>query len=454
MRHLIKPQLDLFFQWPNHQLGRELKKLSEILDRHPEFCDWVHTDLTEGKSSTGDTGMTSEQVLQAAIIKNIRKLSYGELSFNIVDSNSTRAFLMMIEGESYSSSCLQENISKVTEKTWERISRALVLDAKDLGFEDCKTVRIDSTVTDSHIGYPTDSKLLYDCIRIIDREFKRARKLSGKSSWRLTSISQVKAAKSLRYKINNSRSDHERFPHYKALLKMARSISSDQPALIVRIEKVWSKRGKDSKLWKPLEQLKNTEYFLGKVIYQTEKRVLKGQRVPPDKKVVSIFEPHTDIIVKDRRETQFGHKIFLSSGKSAMVLSCDIPRGNLRDSDMFLPELVSIEESYGVFPQKVSADGGFSSQDNVVMSKALGAKDVCFPKTCNMENTNMAKSSWVYKTLLNWRAGIEAVISFLKRCFGLSRANWSGFDGFKQYVRCGVASYNLVTLARLELSSA
>ena len=190
----------------------------------------------------------------------------------------------------------------------------------------------------------------------------------------------------------------------------------------------------------------------GPLTYQTEKRVLKNQPVPSGKKVVSIFEPHTDIIVKDRRDTQFGHKIFLTAGKSGMVLHCDIPQGNPGDSEMFLPTLNSLNENYGLFPQKVSSDGGFASQDNVAWGKAMGVKDVCFPKTCNMKITDMVKSSWVFKKLLNWRAGIEGVISFLKRCFGLSRATWKGLDGFKQYVRSAIASYNLVTLARHELS--
>lgn len=451
MRQLIKPQLDLFFQWPNHYLGRELKKISEILNRHAEFSQWVHVDLTEDKTSTGNTGMSAEQVLRAGVIKNIRKLSYQELAFNIADSKSTRAFMMLEADEKYSASCLQSTISKISEETWEGISKALVFDAKQQGFEDCKTVRIDSTVTDTHIEYPTDSKLLYDCIRVIDREFKRARVFACKRSWRLTSIGQVKTAKSLGYKINNSKTDEQRLPHYKKLLKLAKSIKSDLPSMIVKVEKVFEQK-KKWYLEKPLVQLKNVDFYLEKVIYQTEKRVIRGQTVPVSKKIVSIFEPHTDIIVKDRRETQFGHKIFLSTGKSGMVLHCDIPRGNLSDSEMFLPTLNSLKESYDIIPRKVSSDGGFASKENVAESKALGVKDVCFPKTCNMKITDMVKSSWVYKNLLNWRAGVEAVISFLKRCFGLSRATWSGFSGYKQYVRSGIASYNLVVLARLELS--
>lgn len=451
MRTSIKPQLDLFFQWPNHYLGRELKKISEILDRHPEFAQWVHVDLTEGKISTGSTGMSSEQVLRAAVIKQIRKLSYEELAFNIADSKSTRAFMMLKVDEKYGASCLQSTISRIREETWENISKALVFDGKELDFEDCKTVRVDSTVTDTHIEHPTDSKLLYDCIRVIDREFKRARSFSCKKSWRLTSMAQVKEAKSLRYKINNSKNGEQRQPHYRKLLKIAKSIKADLPSMIVKIEKVFEKK-KKWYLAKSLEQLKNVDFYLEKVIYQSEKRVIKNQKVPVHKKIVSIFEPHTDIIVKDRRETQFGHKIFLTTGKSGMVLHCDIPRGNPSDSDMFLPTLNSLKESYDVFPRKVSSDGGFASKENVTESKMMGAKDVCFPKTCNMKITDMVKSSWVYKNLLNWRAGVEAVISFLKRCFGLSRATWRGFDGYKQYIRSAIASYNLVVLARYELS--
>jgi IS5 family transposase len=156
--------------------------------------------------------------------------------------------------------------------------------------------------------------------------------------------------------------------------------------------------------------------------------------------------------VKDKRETQFGHKIFITSGASNMVLHCEIPRGNPSDSEMFMGTLKALKDSCGRFPLKVSADGGFASIANVEEAKKLGVRDICFPKKCNLEIEEMVKSEWVYKKLLNWRAGIEAVISFLKRCFGLSKANWKGFDGFKKCLRCGVASYNLLLLARHEMN--
>lgn len=450
MRIISKPQISLFFQWSEHKIGNELQQMSEILDRHPEFLAIAHNNLSKSKKNTGSIGMSSEQVLRAAIIKNIRGLSYEQLAFNIIDSNSTRSFLMMDIDESYSSSCLQENISQISEACWESISKALVVDAQNSGFENCKSVRIDSTVTDSNIEYPTDSKLLYDCIRVMDREFKKAREIANKSHWRLTSFQEVKLAKSLRYKINNSKNDEERLSPYKDLLKISKKLKKDLPGMIKKIEIEFNKLQIKS-LRKALDQLINVDNYLEKIIYQTEKRIIKNQPVPAYKKVVSIFEPHTDIIVKDKRETQFGHKIFITSGASNMVLHCEIPRGNPNDSEMFLGTLKAIEESYGRVPLKVSADGGFASIANVEDAKELGVRDICFPKKCNLEIEEMVKSEWVYTKLLNWRAGIEAVISFLKRCFGLSKANWEGFDGFKKYLRCGVASYNLLLLARHEM---
>ncbi len=451
MHPLRKPQMNLFFQWPDHKLGKELKKISEILDRHPEFVVWVHEDLVKDKAKTGNLGLSAEQVLRAAIIKNLRGLSYEKLAFNIIDSNSSRAFLMMDIDEKYSSSSLQDVISKISERTWEKISIDLVLDAKEQKIEDCKQVRVDSTVTDSNILYPTDSSLLYDCIRVINRNFQRLRKISGKKSWRFSTDKDVKIAKSLRYKINNGKNKDERLTPYSDLLKIAQRLSNDYPSILRKINKAVDKNKKNT-LVKYRTELLAIQPLLDKIIYQTHNRIIKDHSIPSKKKIVSIFEPHTDIIVKDRRETQFGHKVFITSGQSNMVLHCDIPSGNPADSEIFTGTLEALNESYGRYPLKVSADGGFASKKNVKDAKDSGVKDVCFPKKCNMKITEMVKSSWVYEKLLNWRAGIEAVISFLKRCFGMKVANWKGFDGFKKYIRNGVATFNLIILARHEMA--
>jgi len=182
--------------------------------------------------------------------------------------------------------------------------------------------------------------------------------------------------------------------------------------------------------------------------------VLKGEKVPASEKIVSFFEDHTDIIVKGRRDTEYGHKVFLSGGVSTMILGCLIVRGNPADSDQYRSLLEQHKERFGRMPRQVTADGGFASKDNLAFAKGNGVKDAVFAKKRGLSITDMAKSSWVYKKLRNFRAGIEAGISTLKRAFGLDRCTWSGWEGFKRYVWSSIVSYNLLVLARIKLASA
>ena len=83
----------------------------------------------------------------------------------------------------------------------------------------------------------------------------------------------------------------------------------------------------------------------------------------------------------------------------------------------------------------------------------MGVKDVCFSKRCGLKKEDMTKSVWVFEKLRNLRAGIEGVISVLKRAFGCFKANWKGYDGFQAYVQSSIAAYNLTLLARIHLNS-
>jgi IS5 family transposase len=201
-------------------------------------------------------------------------------------------------------------------------------------------------------------------------------------------------------------------------------------------------------------KLERAVRILGKVIDQTERRVFKGESVPASEKIVSFFEDHTDIIVKKRRDTQFGHKIFLTGGMSNLILDCLIAKGNPADSDQYIPMLERHKKTFSKVPRQVSADGGFASKDNLTAAKGMEIKDAVFAKKRGLSVIAMAKSSWVYKKLRNFRAGIEANISTLKRAFGLDRCTWKGWEGFKQYVWSSIFAYNLQVIARIKLETA
>ncbi len=188
------------------------------------------------------------------------------------------------------------------------------------------------------------------------------------------------------------------------------------------------------------------------VINQTERRVIKGEKVPASEKIVSIFETHTDIIIKDRRDTYYGHKVRLTGGKSILILDCVIVKGNPADTDLTEMMLDRQNDIYLRYPLKVAFDGGFASKENLAIAKAKDIKDVCFAKKRGLEEEDMCRSHYVYNRLRRFRAGIEAGISWLKRTFAFGRCNWKGLESFKKYVRATIVAANLLTIARKQMA--
>ena len=133
-----------------------------------------------------------------------------------------------------------------------------------------------------------------------------------------------------------------------------------------------------------------------------------------------------------------------------LVLDVVIEDGNPADTERFIPMLDRHIQHYGKVPRQVAADGGYASTDNLRQAKEKGVKDVAFHKKKGLKVEEMTKSHWVYRKLRNFRAGIEAGISYLKRSFGLGRCSWKGLAHFKSYVWASVVAHNLVTLARLK----
>ncbi len=185
------------------------------------------------------------------------------------------------------------------------------------------------------------------------------------------------------------------------------------------------------------------------IINQTERRIFAKEKVPATEKIVSLFEEHSDIIVKGSRDVQYGHKINLSTGRSGLVLDVVIEEGNPADSDRFMPMLERHIANYGRAPRQMAADGGYASIENLHKALELDVTDVVFHKKRGLKVEEMAKSPWVYRKLRNFRAGIEAGISCLKRAYGLGRCNWKGLAHFKAYVWSSVVAHNLALFSRL-----
>ena len=433
---------------------KELEQMSFILDANPEILDLAFADLTQGRrSDTGRNGMTAEQVLRCAILKQLRELTYDDLEYYLADSLSFRAFVKFSMGQYPGKSSLQSNIKSLSEETWIAIHQFIISYANKENLEKGRKIRLDSTAVDTDIHSPSDSTLLWDGVRVITRWLIEGKRFSPKPVYFFSDHRRV--VKKRLFKIKNTNKKKIRNASYKDMLLYASKVCAyAEPAA----EELYSYEGDDVldmfRARNLAEKLARAVNLLKKAVDQTERRVFKNEKVPASEKVVSFFETHTDIIVKGNRKTEYGHKIFLTGGPSNLILDCLIERGNPADSDLFQKLLDRQKNYYGRLPRQTTADGGFASKDNLAYAKKHHVKDVAFSKKRGLSVKDMAKSNWVYRKLKNFRAGIEANISTLKRAYGLDRCSWAGWEGFKQYVWSTIVSYNLLVLARLKLAPA
>jgi IS5 family transposase len=442
MRQERTVQASLFDLFAGHEIGRELKAMSQWLDQHRDLLGLVTKDLGRRRvKATGRQGLPAEAVLRCALLKQYRQLGYQELAFHLEDSASFRAFARLPWSWSPKKSVLQSTISAIRAETWEQINRTLLASAQQEKLEGGSIVRLDSTVTAALLHEPTDSSLLWDTVRVMTRLLKRANAwLSRGLSWR----DHRRAAKKRARAIEFTRGRPNRVRLYRELIKITRATLAHLRQAALQLAKVSDPL---VALW--LAQVRHYQPLIEQIITQTERRVLAGEAVPASAKLVSPFEPHADIIVKGRYDVDYGHKLNLTTGRSGLILDLVIEAGNPADSERLLPMLDRHSDFYGEAPRQAAADGGYASRENLRQAKACGVRDMAFHKKSGLRIEDMVRSRWVYRKLRNFRAGIEANISCLKRAYGLARCTWRGLDHFRAYVWSSVVAYNLALFARL-----
>jgi transposase, IS5 family len=330
MRQERTIQASIFDLFAQHEIGCELKAMSQWLDGQRQLLRLVAADLhRHGVKETGRHGLPAEAVLRCALLKQHRQLSYEELAFHLEDSASFRAFARLPVGWCPKKSVLHQTISAIQAASWEAINRALLTDARQEKLETGAMVRFDSTVSEALMHPPTDSSLLWDSVRVMVRLLRQASTLPGGAA--LTWRNHRRLAKRRAQAIQFSRKP-KKTKLYRELIAATRatvaSLRQAARQLAVSIK---------AEFWRV-----EVEHYLPlveRIIDQSERRVLAGEAVPAAEKLVSLFEPHADIIVKGGRDVQYGHKLNLATGKSGLILDAVIEAGNPADAERFLPLL-------------------------------------------------------------------------------------------------------------------
>lgn len=444
MRKKRQIQMPLLIADIDHPKAAELRQISHILDQYPIISRMVWQDLSGSVSNPakGACGMSAEQVLRAAIIKQIEQFSYEELDFHLMDSRCYRSFCRIGFAEKgFRKSALAAAIKSISAQTWEAINRILVAHAEDTKVEKGRESRVDCTVVCSDIHDPTDSSLLWDAVRVLTRMLEQLRDQTAGVQIKFKDHRRV--AKRRAVAIQYGRGAKSRAKQYRDLIRVTENAVRYADNAIAAVD-----NGLCIYPVKLVEKLTEMIGLTRRVLDQTVRRVINGEQVPADEKLFSLFETHTDIIKKDRRDIFYGHKICVSVGGSNLVTDCFITKGNPADTTLVERMLDRHDQVYGRYPLKVAFDGGFASKDNLAVAKSRGIKDVCFAKKRGIKVPDMCRSEYVYKRLRRFRAGVESAISWLKRCFGLDRCTWKSLPSFHSYVWASVVSANLMTLAR------
>ena len=442
----ILNDLKLKFDNANWALDPELALIDTILEQHPELYEIVKEDIgTIGKDSEAgrQDSPTVEQIVRAALYKEMKKLNYRELEYAQYDSRVCSTFIKLDGRKPISFEAYYKYISQIKGETLKKfmieINRIMI---KEAAVEDCKSLRTDSTVVETDIHYPTNNELTWDCIKTSHRLLKKLEESGCLKKVR----NNQKQAKKNRFQINNTKKEDKRKELFDNQLKLLRnSINQAERAVIEA-----STKG-DIKDWVIAEELKRLLPKMKKVHDITRRHELLGEKVPNSEKIFSIYEAHTDIIVKGRREAEFGHKVNLTAGRSNIILDVEIVDGNPKDSQLYEGVLDRIQRDYGVTPRDVVTDGGYASLKNQEIAKGRGVVNIVFNKIVGSLK-NITTSLNMETRLKKWRSGIEAVISNVKRGFKLFRCDWKGKGHFDAKVLWSVIAYNIRVMTSLMLT--
>lgn len=460
-RHITQRSFaDLEFYFQGIHLDPLLARISDFLDRQPQLIALVEEDLVRGLKDRGRgrRGLTAEQVLRSFILQRIKSWSYRELRERIADGYTLRHFTRF---DSQAVPCradaFQRSFSRLRRETMDELNRAVVRGAVGLGLEDGSQLRVDTTVVETDIHYPTDSTLLWDGVRVICRLVEQ---LGGRapeaaqdfSDHRRRARRRMQEISRMRDRRGKRRRSWRR--KYRDLLRVSEEVVRSAAEVVERARSVKLADPLDILIVATLaEEIVRYCTLLARVMDQTRRRVFAEETVPSDEKVYSLFEPHTDLIKrgKARKPVELGHKVFFAESRIGLITDYQVLDGNPPDERQVEDSLKRHTGLFGHLPDLYAGDRGFDGAQT--RQAETGGVTMCIPQRGGQrtpERTAEEKSRR-FKSGQRFRAGIEGRISVLFRGRGMKRCRLHGRERFGIFVAAAVLANNLLVIAaRLE----
>jgi IS5 family transposase len=460
MPRIPDPQLDfadLAFRQQGVELDPVLQILSDFLDRHDELIEQVRRDLQRSlkKPHTGRDGLTPSQVLRSFLLRRIKNWEYRELRERIADGYTLRQFTDFYTQAVPKHDAFHRAFSRLTPQTVKTINELIIRAAVEMGLEDGSKLRVDTTCVDTNIHHPTDSRLLWDSVRVLTRLGDR---LVEKVDPPLPPFPHHTRAARRRMqaieRMSAKQRQEQQVPKYRELLRITEQVVQDARQLLERTQNAHSLSWQQDMAIRGLRQeIEHYCQLADKVLNQTRRRVLEGETVPASEKIYSIFEPHTDMIKRGKvnKPVEFGHKVFLAESEQGLITHYEILEGNPNDQEHVAPSLERHQELFGHAPDWYGADRGFASAQNEHACRHAGVTVIAIPQCGGQKTPERAdyEKSASFKKGQRFRAGIEGRISVLFRGRGMKRCLDHGRERFELLVAAAVLANNLLRIATL-----
>jgi IS5 family transposase len=435
-----------------------LDQMDRLLEDDPLFLA-VKADLARRHPYTLTRGRHStpvEVILRMLVVKHLYNWSYEETERFVSDSITLRQFCRLYLQRMPDDTTLIKWAGLIQPETLHRLLEHVVAIAHRLKVTRGRKLRTDGTVVETNIHHPTDSGLLVDGVRVLSRILQRARQVIASAAGTSGQVAKkmfrnrLRSARSVAREISRAtrRGTEETAERcrraYQKLVSVTQASVKQAQQVVALLQEAATREAQ--------ELSKQLEHFIPLVeqsVQQAVRRVIKGEKVPASEKIVSIFEPHTDIIRRGKkgRPVEFGHKVWLDEVDGGIVTDYRVLEGNPNDQSQWEPSLRRHQTLFHRPPDQASGDRGLYSPQNEALGKRMGVRRLILPKPGYRSSARkqLEQQRW-FRRGRRYHQGIEGRISVLKRRHGLDRCLYHGDEGFQRWVGWGIIAHDLLVI--------
>ena len=423
-----------------------MRQVDQALDdaRLLEIIQDAWKRLCKKSKTRGRPGTPAEVILRLLVLKHIRDWSFEELEREVCANFVYRQFTRIGGGKVPDNKSISRFGRRLGPGVIEELQQRVVAIAQEKKIVKGRKLRVDTTVVETNIHYPTDSTLLDDGVRVLTRVMKKVTAIGGVVVTRLRDRTRsvkrrvLEIARASRDK--GERGRQKLAAAYRKLLEISSRVVGQAKKFSAELS-----NRRRAVLRRAKEQLDEMIPRVQQVMRQTRQRVLRGD-TRAEGKIVSVFEPETEVIRKGKanKPTEFGKLIKIQEAENQIVTHYEIYDRRPSDSELLTPAIKKHIEQFGRAPHLAAADMGFFSAANEASAQQLGVKWVAVPSqsTKSAARKQTQKKRW-FKKAQAWRTGCEGRISVLKRRHGINRSRYRGTEGMRRFVGLGVIADNL-----------